>query len=171
VDITSNATTSIWQGYYGNLTGSIVLANAGGKIMYSWTLSTVTGQIYAAKNPTMTASNWTNLTVRNGSQIDSDFDLGTSSDNATNTFTSNVPITVAGVSLSGDDTAAKTYDNVQAPVWNTVAMANTTAAADNYVFAGVINKNSTAFDSSTKDFQMIVPAKTSTPYYFYLELT
>jgi hypothetical protein len=49
--------TRAWQGYYGNVTGSITLDNAANQTLYNWTLNNPEGEVYAA-NKTVT---WTNI--------------------------------------------------------------------------------------------------------------
>ena len=40
--------TTFWQGYYGNVTGSIVLANSNNDTMYDWSVSAASGEVYAS---------------------------------------------------------------------------------------------------------------------------
>jgi hypothetical protein len=49
------STTQAWQGYYGNVTGTIQLADASDNIMYNWTTANPKGQVYASTNSTI---NW-----------------------------------------------------------------------------------------------------------------
>ncbi|PLW80939.1 hypothetical protein C0585_00045, partial [Candidatus Woesearchaeota archaeon] len=50
--------TQFWQGYYGNVTGTIVLANSNNDTLYDWSVSTATGEIYAS---TATSVTWASL--------------------------------------------------------------------------------------------------------------
>ena len=52
LDISGYSVTQSWQGYYGNVTGTIQLADASDNILYNWTLSTPEGEIYASTNGT-----------------------------------------------------------------------------------------------------------------------
>ncbi len=47
ITIAGTSTTQSWQGYYGNVTGTIALNTAGGKMLYSWSLANPSGEIYA----------------------------------------------------------------------------------------------------------------------------
>ena len=48
INIDGFTTTQTWQGYYGNISGSIQLANADNKVMYNWSLASPQGEIYAS---------------------------------------------------------------------------------------------------------------------------
>jgi hypothetical protein len=68
-EITLNTITSTraWQGYYGNITGTITLEDASGNVFYNWTALEPKGQIYASINSSVTWSsircfNWTDPT-------------------------------------------------------------------------------------------------------------
>ena len=52
-------TTQSWQGYFGNVTGVIQLADAGNKIMYNWTLASPEGEVYSSTNGT--GIQWANI--------------------------------------------------------------------------------------------------------------
>jgi hypothetical protein len=56
-DIYGVSTTQTWQGYYGNVTGTIQLADANDKAMYNWSLASPEGEIYASTNATISWSN------------------------------------------------------------------------------------------------------------------
>jgi hypothetical protein len=45
--------TQSWQGYFGNVTGTIQLADANDNIMYNWTLASPQGEIYASTNDSL----------------------------------------------------------------------------------------------------------------------
>ncbi len=42
--------TRTWQGYFGNITGTITLGDASNKTLYDWSQSSPQGQIYAVRN-------------------------------------------------------------------------------------------------------------------------
>ncbi len=168
--------TSKWQGYYGNVSGEIMLGTSSTDKMYNWTLNNVAGEVYATQASTMNFSAWEDLSTRTGANIDTDFGFNTSdTDNATITFKYTPPtFNVSGKQISGGaNTAAKTYNGSENPIWWTIALARSSPAESNYVFVGIINDNGQAYDGTTKDFQMIVPENQATgvdTYYFYVEL-
>jgi hypothetical protein len=64
VNFNQTAITNVWQGYFGNVSGKIVLANAQNVSMYEWNTTASTGQVYATRTAvsTWTAVNCTNVT-------------------------------------------------------------------------------------------------------------
>lgn len=169
--------TSKWQGYYGNVSGSIFLGTTSGDKMFSWAVSTAAGEVFATQDSSMDITEWEGLAARTGANIDTDFTFTAGDlDSGTNTFTVDPSaIVVAGRSIDGSaNTAAKTYNATDIPTWTTIALAGSSPAEANYVFAGVISNDGEAYDGTSKDFQMIVPENAATgteTYYFYVELT
>ncbi|HEY9204395.1 MAG TPA: hypothetical protein VIO58_00610 [Candidatus Methanoperedens sp.] len=169
--------TSKWQGYYGNVTGEIMLGTTSTAKMYNWTVSTIAGEVFATQASTMNYTAWEDLGPRTGAQIDTDFNfLAADSDSGTNTFTRASPVINASGNMipATANSAARTYNATGNITWWTIAMARSSAAESNYVFAGVISNDGEAYDGTTKDFQMIVPENQETgvdTYYFYVELT
>lgn len=47
--------TQSWQGYFGNISGSIMLADSSDNVMYNWSLASPQGEIYASVNDSI---NW-----------------------------------------------------------------------------------------------------------------
>lgn len=56
--IYASAITQSWQGYYGNITGVIQLADANDMAMYNWTVADPAGEVYASTNSSI---NWANI--------------------------------------------------------------------------------------------------------------
>lgn len=168
--------TSKWQAYYGNVTGSIMLGSSVSDKMFSWSVGTMAGEVFATQDVSMTIAKWEALTARNATQIDTDFSFTAGdSDSAANSFDANPDaIVVAGRSIDGAaNTAVQTYNGTETATWTTIALSPDSTEA-NYVFAGVIISDGEAYDDTTKDFQMIVPENEATgteTYYFYVELT
>ena len=48
IDVTGITTTQTWQGYFGNISGTIQLADVDDHQMYNWTLADPEGEIYAS---------------------------------------------------------------------------------------------------------------------------
>ena len=53
VNFHSRTVTQSWQGYFGNVTGVIVLGDTNQNIMYNWSVASPRGQIYASTNNTV----------------------------------------------------------------------------------------------------------------------
>jgi hypothetical protein len=70
IDVTGISTTQTWQGYFGNITGTIQLADVNDNQMYNWTLADPEGEIYASESGTIDWSNifCVNFTATGGQQ-------------------------------------------------------------------------------------------------------
>lgn len=55
LNVVGISTTQTWQGYVGNISGTIQLADASDNVLYNWTLAQPSGEIYATRNVTI---NW-----------------------------------------------------------------------------------------------------------------
>ena len=74
LDIFAFTTTQTWQGYFGNVAGTIQLADSNDRVMYNWTLGSPEGEVYATEDPNVI---WTNIqcfnhTATNTTADDSD---------------------------------------------------------------------------------------------------
>lgn len=47
--MTGFTTTQAWQGYFGNITGTVQLADSSDNVMYNWSLNSPEGEVYAAR--------------------------------------------------------------------------------------------------------------------------
>lgn len=80
IDITGYSITQTWQGYYGNVTGTITLSDSSDNVMYNWTLAFPSGEVYATTNntiswPHMQCFNYTasgNITAFNATEVETD---------------------------------------------------------------------------------------------------
>ncbi len=53
LSVTGYSTTQSWQGYFGNVSGVVQLADSDDNVMYNWTLASPEGEIYAAQNDSL----------------------------------------------------------------------------------------------------------------------
>ncbi|HLC78299.1 MAG TPA: hypothetical protein VJH92_04185 [Candidatus Nanoarchaeia archaeon] len=58
LNLVGYSVTQSWQGYYGNVSGTIQLADSSDNILYNWSLASPEGEIYASINSTVS---WTNV--------------------------------------------------------------------------------------------------------------
>lgn len=177
IALTIDQSTTKWQGYWGDITDTIVLADSDGKKMYDWgSATTLTGEVFATTGdlPAWTSVTGVTDTERDDGTagIDALWTWTASADDAGETFTvTDASVTVAGTTASG---AVATAVNAILPVdkgWQTVVItdAATISARDDYIFVGIINKDATGYDGATNvDYQMIVPGDDT--YYFYVEV-
>ena len=50
LDVSGYSITQSWQGYFGNVTGTVQLADSADNVMYNWSLASPEGEIYASTN-------------------------------------------------------------------------------------------------------------------------
>ena len=58
MDLFSYSITQTWQGFFGNVTGTIQLADASDNVFYNWSAARPLGEVYASMNSSIT---WTNI--------------------------------------------------------------------------------------------------------------
>lgn len=172
LELSGDVLTSKWQGYYGNVSGTITLRDAVGNYMINWSWSEVSGEVLATTN---SSPNWSaTLVAANNTSIDTAWHFNASDiDSAANTFTN----ATEEVTISGDTATtaqARTYNSTGTKAWNTTVVGglNTTGYKDHYLFAGIIVADGNSYNNRTIDFQMIVPTEEDQDtYYFYMELS
>jgi len=182
INFEANVSTSTWQGYFGNITGTIVLGNANNQTLYNWNLTSPAGQIYATRE--WTVPTWSSIRCADQTEVDAeDADLGVNQtvdqDSVNRTFLNSTTFNaffVGGVNIN-------TTQNCYATLLNDEAGAPSTDFAEvllsdtaNLIYTGLITSPALGFDNRAHQFQMLVGEDghdgdtTATPYYFYLEL-
>ncbi|MBN2052997.1 hypothetical protein JW756_05830 [Candidatus Woesearchaeota archaeon] len=171
--------TSKWKAYVGNVTGKITLDNANNMTIYDWVLTTMQGEVYAARNTitfsSLTCANRTNITTE-----DAALNINSSSEDSINkTFTQqkHQSFVIGGAGTISNSTcySVATYinDTQQTPAENATFQEMLLSDGASLVFVTLLNDNKAGFDLGTYDFQLILPddpTDTSTAYYFYAEL-
>ncbi len=169
--------TQSWQGYYGNVTGTIQLADSSDNILYNWSLAYPEGEIYASNASTI---NWAgiqcydesnNLTFFENMFGIEEFDVDginetfLSNDHA-EFYTNNIQFT-AGLC---DNT--KLYNSAGVGTFDEALLTD----GDDLVFASLLLDDANGFDNIPHDFEMIVLENghgtdtDTTTYYFWVEL-
>lgn len=185
MSVTGFSTTQTWQGYFGNVTGTIQLADASDNQMYNWTLASPEGEIYAT---TDTSVAWANIAcfdlATNHAALESLFNiLADDVDGINETFstgnghdmfyTNNVQFT------TGLCPSTSIYDSTGASVDNNFeeVMLTDQSSATEVIFAAILDEEDVAgFDGALHDFEMLVLEDghgtdvATTTYYFYVEL-
>ena len=75
--ISGFSTTQTWQGYFGNVSGTIQLADAADNVMYNWTLANPSGEVYASTAQDTIA--WANIACASAGDVttlESNFNIG-----------------------------------------------------------------------------------------------
>jgi len=183
--VTGTSITQSWQGYYGNVTGTIWLADSSSNVFYNWSISSPQGEIYSSTNGT--SIDWTytqcfNFTA-NGSYADDTGNAGGTSQFGTNlsTLEGNFNINdsdVDGVNetftLSGAGThdafftGSLSFSEGECP--NTRVFTNNGLGESNFfeeallyeptsravIFTSILDEDATGFDGNLHDFEMLV---------------
>ena len=177
VNVDSKANTAFWAGVFGNIEQTIVLGS-GNKEMYTWPVTTLAGYIYLASSNDV---NWAGL---DGGVTDTDIkNAGIWSATPTNdTVAATYKYVDDGSANDQDSTAgnqcgtyttapnyALTNDGTGAAHWVSCILKDNQATPRIVVKAKIDQDYANgAFDGTTGvDYQAIVPAGSSTTYYFY----
>ena len=98
------STTQAWQGYFGNVSGTIQLADANDNVMYNWSLANPEGEVYASTNSSIS---WTNIQCFNftatGTYEDESGNGGTTNLNGTNLSILESMFNIASTDVDGVD--------------------------------------------------------------------
>jgi hypothetical protein len=177
ITIFGYSTTESWQAYYGNVSGTIQLANANGKVMYNWSIASPEGEIYSSVAGSIT---WTDIAcfnmTANLTDLEAAYNISSDDvDGVDETFNLNdhaVFYTDGKTFTSGQCSNTKLYNNESEGSFDEVLMTD----GGNTVFAALLQENAPGFDSNSHDFEMLVledghdADTTTTPYFFYIEL-
>jgi hypothetical protein len=178
------STTQTWQGYFGNVTGTIQLANSGNKVLYNWSQASPSGEVYASTNQTIYWTNiqcfnfsatgaynnengnggTTSLYGTNLSQLESQFNINDSDvDGVNETFsfygagTHNTFFTASKQFTEGQCRSTRVYDNTGTGIndkFEEVLLYEPQSTS--IIFTSLLNKDAMGFDDRTHDFEMLV---------------
>lgn len=182
ITIYSGATVSrSWQGYYGNVTGGLRLADASGDVIYNWSLVSSEGEVYASVNSTIS---WANIQCFNFTAM-GNYSSEAGSGGTTNLYGTNVSILESQYGISSDDLDGvnSTFRNFNHDSFYTAnqqfsadechsvqLFTNNSVGEDgifeeillyepvtsSVVFTSIIETNAVAFNGHSADFQMMV---------------
>lgn len=172
VNVSGSVVTSKWVGFYGQVSGSILLGDSSGNVFYQWTVSDPTGAVVYAANGSVSTWDTTNiqpLYASDAGWLPSFMLSGADSFNTTfvnqETFTSN-SLTINSVNYT-----TTWQGGSQGTDFKTYALK---AVNDNaIIWAGKAVADKTAFNGNTADYQILAGVNSlsgTTTYYFYLEL-
>lgn len=178
LDINALSVTQSWQGYYGNISGNLVLADGNNNSLYEWGNGTSnTGEIYASRNNSIS---WTTINCSNTTHITQEETFlgqsATDTDSVTNTFNeTDHPSFLVGAQNMTSCPSTNTY--VSGAAQNTdFEMILLADANNNTVYTTIIDDGTTGYNGQSHDFQMLVGDDghagdtQATTYYFYTEL-
>ena len=185
INLEGFTTTQSWQGYFGNVTGTIQLADASDNVMYNWSLTSPQGEVYASTNNSIT---WQYIQCFNftadGTKADDTAQAGETSLHGTNLTQLEDEFNIKyddvdGVnetfsffgSSEGHDlfyTASREFSQGQC---RSTRIFNNNASQENgqfeevllyepttssVVFTSILDEDLLGFDNRTHDFQMLV---------------
>lgn len=188
IDIFGYSPTQTWQGYFGNVSGTVQLADASDNVMYNWSLASPEGEVYAT---TITSVNWTGIAcfdlVNDHDDLEAAFnilwdDVDGVNETFTDTFahdlfyTNNVEFAIdacPATSIYDSDDTERTDDNN----FEEVLLTDDVDSPTSVIFTAILDEEDVAgFDGHYHDFQMLVLEDghgtdvATTTYYFYVEL-
>jgi hypothetical protein len=195
IGITAFTITQSWQGYFGNVSGTIQLADDSDNIMYNWSLASPEGEVYASTNNSVTWATIECLTETdfgaNFTDLEAMFGIAPDDmDGVNETFSYN------GTHESGESLAHDLFytNNVQFDAGECVSTHIFTASqsaeegtfqevllyeptTNSVIFTSILDQESPlGFDGRSHDFEMLVLENghltdvATTPYYFWVEL-
>lgn len=194
LNINSTRLTRRWQGYYGNITGTITLDDASNNTLFSWQLLSPQGEIYASNGSASGAVTWSNVFCFNYSNnktdgqaivqrfngTDLERTLGanpTDSDSVNRTFNATYTgvFEVGTLTISSASSCRQTTlfvnDAYQTSRFVEVLLTDN----DSIIYTALLEQDATGFSGSTLDFEMIVgengDSAAATNYYFFVELS
>lgn len=177
INIEGTSTTQSWQGYFGNVTGTIQLADSSDNVLYNWSLASPEGEIYASNSSSITWSSVDCFDVAtNGAGLEADYNIASDDvDGVNETFNLNNHAAFFTNSIeftSGECNNTQLFNNGGVGTFDEVLLTDGT----NTIFAALLEEDVVGFDGSPHDFQMIVLEDghatdvATTTYYFWVEL-
>jgi predicted enzyme related to lactoylglutathione lyase len=175
--VVSNSTTQSWQGYYGNVSGSIGLKDGSDNVLYNWSLGTPEGEIYASNASSITwdgiqcydePNNLTffesmfGISINDADGLNETFNLN----NHEGFYTNSIQFT------SGECNSTKLFNSLGVGTFDEVLLTD----GSSIVFASLLSDDANGFDDVPHDFEMIVLEDghgtdvSTTMYYFWAEL-
>lgn len=195
LNLDGDTVTQTWQGYYGNISGTITLDDHLNKTLYDWALASPEGEVYAA-TATIDFSQGNIKCFNYSSSVPAEYmsldelesSLGLAStdvDGVNETFKNETTHTsfYAGLNFIDGSVAedacptVKLYNSTEgstAGLFEEVLLYDLTSHIP--IYASIIEEDQIGFSNQSIDFQMIVGEdghngdSTATTYYFYLEL-
>jgi hypothetical protein len=186
LNIFGYSTTQSWQGYFGNVTGTIHLADSDDNIMYNWSLASPEGEIYASTNESLEWSNVqcfnftatgtylddtaqagaTSLYGKNLSQLEEEFGIEWDDvDGVNETFiygpneadTHNLFYTANLEFSNGECQSTRIFSNAGKGENNKFEeVLLYDPSTRSTIFTSLLNEDLLGFDSATHDFEMLV---------------
>lgn len=197
--ISGYSTTQTWQGYFGNVTGTIQLANAADNVLYNWTLASPSGEIYGSTNSSISWLNiqcfnfsanatgaagtagTTNLAGVNLTVLESRFNINSDDVDGVNetfAFLDHDQFYTANLQFAANECrSTRVYSNTGPVDQQFEEVLLYEPSTGSVVFASLIEENTVlGFNSGSNDFEMLVLEDghgtdvAAITYYFFVEI-
>ena len=181
-NISASTQTAAWQGFYGEVNGSIILADTSGDMFYLWNITNMSGEIYSSLDGAII---FANIFPENNCSRPNWLTGFGYSDSANNTFINNTnkQVQVGNVIINAS-TACSVYTYVssaaQSSIFNEFILTddpndgtNASIGGNTSVYTTIINKDTIGYDGVAHDYQLLVPVNRTAgfnTYAFYAEL-
>ncbi|MEM3450480.1 MAG: hypothetical protein QW439_02880 [Candidatus Woesearchaeota archaeon] len=170
-----------WKAFIGNVSGKLMLSDSSGYSIYDWSITSVSGEVYASRFNTI---DWASIDCAQDINITSEeaaLNISSSSDDSiSRTFSKKVHRTFyVGVKPIQNSTCYSTATFVgnqsQAISEEMKFQEVLLAQANKLVYVALLENRSIGYNNQNFDFQMIVPdygvpTGSNVPYYLYVEL-
>jgi hypothetical protein len=177
LNISASTQTIAWQGFAGNISGSIVLDDASGDRFYRWNLTNISGEIYASRNSTLV---FTSIFAVNDCTVDESL-TGTRADRVNRTYSKSsnfVNFSVGAIAIN-TTTACAAYPFVNSSLQSSAKLFQNAiltpdgnllngSQINNSIYAGILQDFFVAgFDFQHYNFQLLVPVNRTSSFNTY----
>ena len=159
MNLSSNISTDRWQGYYGNVTGTLAFGY-GSYIFYEFSAGEATA-VFATQNQSF---DFSRLEAGTAADLDTVWNYLTGNDQAVDVYTGNL------TNITGVVAPAVELNPTGQNLNSTILDDGSSALKENFAFGAIIQNGATCFDSSSCDYELLVPADGTETYFFYLEV-
>jgi len=168
VNVSAGTSTEKWASFYGDVVGSIVLADSAATSVYSWTWATTEGgEVCVTQDQNYV---WTNAETTTAALVDTAFGFAAAdADSAANTLDD-----ACTVDLNEAPSVASVGATLLSSYTTCAVGDGTESAEDDFAFCTDINGTGVNYEGVSADYELMVPtsdadAETET-YYFFIEL-
>jgi len=181
INISATVQNPRWKAFIGYVSGSFTLDDAIGSSIYDWTISSITGKVFATRNSTSVT--WANINCSNFTTLNQEninLNHTNPNDNLTRTFNLTTGAThdlfYVGTRLISSNTCPTLNTYVNNATQDTDFQEIALYDGHNIVYTTIIENRTVGYNGQNYDFQMIVPEvglsgfSGSTGYYLYVEI-
>ncbi len=169
LEISGYSITQSWQGYFGNVTGTIMLADSNDNVMYNWSLASPSGEILASTNDTIL---WVNIQCFNhtatGTYTDESGSGGTTNLDGTNRTILEDSFNINETAVDGVDETFK-FDWGSGETHEEFFVTSKTFSAGECLSTGIYSNAGKSEDGKFQEVLLYEPVTTSVVFASLLE--